>query len=305
MSIYDMYDTYKVLVDPCKSGAEKAMAVGLFAAGLVGPGAGYGVIGRKIAGAVNGLRKKCPNSFDEETLVQTDEGLKPIAEIEVGDKVLARNELTGQESYQTVTATMAEWHDTTLTVNLWRAEGSEQIITTDEHPFFVVGKGFTPAAKLVLGDVIKLAGERLSVVGNLKRNFKGQLAYNLTVANDHTYFVGQSRAWVHNECIRPFALGLSDHLDDFARTRGADTWKNLPDPMRWRSGVLDALANPQRTVHFNLDGVDNVWSSVSRASSGRGGATDWELLQVQQNREFWSTTEFWRNGQRVGNPFGE
>ena len=198
MSIYDMYDTYKVLVDPCKSGAEKAMAVGLFAAGLVGPGAGYGVIGRKIAGAVNGLRKKCRNSFDEETLVQTDEGLKPIAEIQVGDKVLARNELTGEESYQTVTATMVEWHDTTLIVGLWRAEGGEEIITTDEHPFYVVGKGFTPAAKLVLGDFIKLAGERLSVVGNLKRNFKGQPAYNLAVANDHTYFVGQSRALVHN-----------------------------------------------------------------------------------------------------------
>jgi Pretoxin HINT domain len=81
---------------------------------------------------------------------------------------------------------------------LWRAEGSEEIITTDEHPFYVMGKGFTGAAKLVLGDVVKLAGERLSVVGDLKRNFNGQLAYNLSVANDPTYFVGQSRAWVHN-----------------------------------------------------------------------------------------------------------
>lgn len=198
LSIWDAYETYKVVADPCKSGAEKAMAVGLFAAGFVGPGAGYGVIGKKIMGAINSIRKKCRNSFDEATLVQTDEGLKPIAEVEVGDKVLARNELTGEESYQIVTATMVEWHDTTITVELWRGEGSEEIVTTDEHPFYVVGKGFTEAAKLTLGDVVKLAGERLSVVGNLKRNFNGQLAYNLSVANDHTYFVGQSRAWVHN-----------------------------------------------------------------------------------------------------------
>ncbi len=220
LSIWDAYETYKILRDPCKSGAEKAMAVGLFAAGLVGPGAGYGVIGRKIAGAVNGLRKKCSNSFDEATMVQTNEGLKPIAEIEVDDMVLARNELTGEESYQAVTATMVEWHDTTLTVGLWRAEGGEEIITTDEHPFFVVGKGFTPAAKLVLGDVIKLAGERLSVVGNLKRNFKGQPAYNLTVANDHTYFVGYSKAWVHNCYVPP---------------RGAGDWKfNPAKDLDWR-----------------------------------------------------------------------
>jgi hypothetical protein len=107
---------------------------------------------------------------------------------------------------------MFEWHDTTLTVELWRAEGSEAIITTDEHPFYVMGKGFTEAAKLVLGDVIKLAGNRLSVVGDLKRNFNGQLAYNLSVAHDHTYFVGQSRAWVHN-CDLPD--GFFDSTDPY------------------------------------------------------------------------------------------
>jgi hypothetical protein len=101
---------------------------------------------------------------------------------------------------------------------------------------------------------------------------------------------------------KPFALGIGEHLDGFAAARGAETWKSLPDPTKWKSGVLDALSDSSRQVHFNLDGVD-VWKGVQRAASGRGGATDWELLQVKQNPQFWDTLQFWKGGQEVPNPF--
>ncbi len=44
LSIYDAYDTGKTLLDPCASGTQKALSGGLFAAGLVLPGGGYGQI---------------------------------------------------------------------------------------------------------------------------------------------------------------------------------------------------------------------------------------------------------------------
>ncbi len=47
------------------------------------------------------------------------------------------------------------------------------------------------------------------------------------------------------------------------------------DSRNWRAGVLDALSDPSRTVHFNLDGVD-VWEGLLREASRRGGTTDWE-----------------------------
>lgn len=37
---------------------------------------------------------------------------------------------------------------------------------------------------------------------------KAQLAHNLTVANDHTYFVGESKVWVHNSCADRLARVL-------------------------------------------------------------------------------------------------
>jgi RHS repeat-associated protein len=103
---------------------------------------------------------------------------------------------------------------------------------------------------------------------------------------------------------KPFAMGLTNEgrLDEFARTRGATTWKELPDPARWKTGVLDKLADPTTQVHFNLDGVD-AWQGASRAAAGRGGPTDWELLTIQQNPQFWESIQFWKGGVPVTNPF--
>ena len=97
-------------------------------------------------------------------------------------------------------------------------------------------------------------------------------------------------------------MGLTDEgLDAFASARGAETWKSLPDAANWRSGVLQKLADPGTPVHFNLDGVD-VWGGLPRAAAGRGGSTDWELLQIYQNPQFQETIQFWRGGQTVANP---
>lgn len=67
------------------------------------------------------------------------------------------------------------------------------------------------------------------------------------------------------------------------------------------AGVPGKLSDPNQRVLFNLDGVD-VWPGVTRAASGRGGATDWELLQIRGGG--FPSLEFWQGGARVGNPFG-
>jgi hypothetical protein len=66
--------------------------------------------------------------------------------------------------------------------------------------------------------------------------------------------------------------------------------------------MLDKLADPDTKILFNLDGVD-AWGGASRAAAGKGGATDWELLQIQQNPQWWDTIEWWRGGEQVANPF--
>jgi len=70
----------------------------------------------------------------------------------------------------------------------------------------------------------------------------------------------------------------------------------------WKPQVLDKITDPNQKVLFNLEGVD-VWSGVSRSASGRGGATDWELLQIKQSPQAWDTIEFWQSSTKVENPF--
>lgn len=182
----------------------------------VGKGKTIGEVGGALFGRAKAfLRIGC--SFDDDTLVQTDRGLIRISDIKVGDKVLSRNEETGIESYQLVTATVSEWHDSTLTVSVSRDGADEAIITTDEHPFYVEGKGFVPAASLRLGDILELAEGRSSKVIGLKRNNAGQYAHNLTVANDHTYFVGRSNVLVHNSCYWAHFASQTKLLEHFGK----------------------------------------------------------------------------------------
>lgn len=66
-----------------------------------------------------------------------------------------------------------------------------------------------------------------------------------------------------------------------------------------KSGVLQKLQDLAQRVLFNLEGID-VWSAVSRVAPGKGGATDWELLQIQKGD--FVNLEFWPGVQRAGNP---
>lgn len=59
----------------------------------------------KLAGSTQTGAQPCNTvnqCFKEGTLVETEEGLKPIEEIEVGDKVLAYDEETGEQAYKEV-----------------------------------------------------------------------------------------------------------------------------------------------------------------------------------------------------------
>jgi hypothetical protein len=102
-----------------------------------------------------------------------------------------------------------------------------------------------------------------------------------------------------NRTAEPLALGLKDAgLEAFAKSRGA----TLATGDNWQATGLQKLKDPKTPVHFNLDGVE-VWKGVTRAASGRGGSTDWELLQIKQNPQWWDTIKFWENGKQVPNPF--
>ena len=87
------------------------------------------------------------NCFTAGTKVQTDEGEKNIEDIKVGDRVLSKDEITGEQAYKEVTVLHRNEKDTT-----YRLSAGYQIIeTTDNHPFWAEGKGWVLAVDLKVG----------------------------------------------------------------------------------------------------------------------------------------------------------
>ena len=104
------------------------------------------------------------------------------------------------------------------------------------------------------------------------------------------------------------ALGVSEYLDDFAKSIGGATWKTW-GTMDFKSQFLDIINNPLNKIHFNLTGPDNkminVWESITEGSKGfnTSKVTSWELYQIYSNPEAIGRTTFYLNGNVVPNPF--
>lgn len=151
------------------------------------------------------------NSFPADTLVHTEQGLKPIQDIQVGDKVLALDERTGQTSYQPVLQLIqnkGQYQFIKVTL-----ENGEQLEATAEHPFYIQGKGWNAAANLKVGDALLLHNGTTLVVKTLDTSVRVDAVYNFTVANLHNYFVGKDGVAVHNSGGCPSLKGDPYHPD--------------------------------------------------------------------------------------------
>ncbi|GIP20642.1 polymorphic toxin-type HINT domain-containing protein [Paenibacillus sp. J22TS3] len=136
------------------------------------------------------------NCFVAGTKIKTDEGEKNIEDIEVGDKVLSKDEETGKQAYKEVTHLYR--NDKEIIYEL--TVGDQVIETTDNHPFWVEGKGWVLAADLQVGDKLQQSNGNTLKIDNIKivRHEEKVKVYNFTVAEFHTYFVSDLGIWVHN-----------------------------------------------------------------------------------------------------------
>lgn len=136
-----------------------------------------------------------------EPRVLTDEGEKNIEDIEVGDKVLAKDEETGELAYKEVIGLYQNDRDDIIKLHV----GNQIIETTSNHPFWVEGKGWVLAGALQVGDKLQQSnGSNLTIamieLVNLVEKVK---VYNLTVADYSTYYVTDLGIWVHNtDCLK-------------------------------------------------------------------------------------------------------
>ena len=156
--------------------------------------------------AVSGdFSKSYTCSFHGSTLVKTADGYKAIAHIRVGDRVFAKDETSGAMGYKPVTAQYGNPYQETVYIEISDGLGKIQTLVSNRiHPFYSGGK-WIKAEDLKAGSRLHSESGTEQTIQSITVKQEPLQAYNLTVADWHTYFVKGDKAetegvWVHNEC---------------------------------------------------------------------------------------------------------
>lgn len=125
----------------------------------------------------------------------TVDGWIAINNLKIGDLILAADE----RDSSIVPASIEQLYSTQVHRVLLLYIGNEVIKCTDEHPFFVSGKGWIKAGEIVPGDgFLTLEGE-VVLVDCKEVSLSPVRVYNMTVSSPHTFFVSRTGVLTHNK----------------------------------------------------------------------------------------------------------
>ncbi|HEY3471334.1 MAG TPA: polymorphic toxin-type HINT domain-containing protein, partial [Amycolatopsis sp.] len=148
------------------------------------------------------------NCFPAGTIVRTEAGPKPIEQVAKGERVWAKDPVTGRSRLRAVVATFTKRADALVAVSV----GTTVVRATTEHPFWVTGKGWTRAADLRAGDELDAGDGAPARVSSLSRENSPVTVYNFEVDTDHDYRVSARGLLVHNTC-KPLPNQLPGRLE--------------------------------------------------------------------------------------------
>jgi Mg-chelatase subunit ChlD len=224
------------------------------------------------------------NCFVAGTKVLTDDGEKPIEEISEGDKVLSKDEETGEVDYKEVTQLYQNEKNTTYKILI----GGQTIETTENHPFWVEGKGWVFAADLHVGDPLQQShGQTLEIQDiQVVQHKEPVQVYNFTVADFHTYFVSDLGIWVHNvDCSYLGKLTYDFVSKTWTSSSGLIYGQGSVHGNRVKHVLAHTVADPSKPRHsvFNV-AQDRLLNLIDEAWNARSGVTP--ILQRNGNEVY-------------------
>lgn len=178
------------------------------------------ITGAIVGGISGGLNPRY--CFGAGTTVATDNGSVAIENLSVGDMVWSYDYQTGEKSLKPVTATTARETDRIITMGV----GGEQIVTTPEHPFYVVNHdeydGYIAAKYLSVGDCIQTSDGGYMVIESMEEQVVDEpiTVYNITVEDNHSYYVGEDELLVHNLSCNDSDVGTYKNLRKASKGTG-------------------------------------------------------------------------------------
>ncbi|MFV0633323.1 DNRLRE domain-containing protein [Demequina sp.] len=268
--------------------AAAAAAIGLVpggkllgtAARLAGKAAKSGTIAKVVRKVAPAIRRTGCNSFEQGTAVLLADGSStPIEQVVVGDLVVATDPLTGETVAKPVTDLIRhlddeKWVDVAVATDA----GVDTVRATAEHPFWVAsardvmvtdGVQIAPsgrwvnAADLAEGDMLATATGSTGTVLEVRPHEATRWAYNFTVADLHTYYVGEEPLLVHN-------ASCSLQKNNFVRVGKTpdQKWRVSLGPERKHWATLSPWRQRIQRHHIHMErakgGITNNATGTSR-----------------------------------------
>lgn len=214
----------------------------------------FGRVGLRAAADATKRELGCA-SFAADTSVWVGERSVLIQSLEPGEWVDARSDRDYLDRPQLVTHAFAR---RASAYHLVETEAS-RFAVTEEHPLWVQGRGWTAVRDIEIGAPIATASGDSLVLANRRVDSALQV-FNLTVANDSSYFVGDERVWAHNATCTlrvrysvprspsNFAIGASDG--------GPGAWSSITRPDNDAYRYQELITGAPRGVEYNVNGVN-------------------------------------------------
>ena len=184
--------------------------------------------GVSVVAAFTGGASSTMACFVAGTLINTMTGLGAIEHLRAGDKIIAADPDTFEVGEKNIFEVFERQIDKLVHLTI----SGDKIVTTDNHPFYVQGRGFIQAGSLFVGDkLINVKGKDLIVEAlEIEQCENPVTVYNFNVEDYHTYFVGENAVWVHNKNCTPQnrqsvnVISTDDFLD-----RGLEAYNKVPE----------------------------------------------------------------------------
>ena len=129
------------------------------------------------------------------TKIAVENGYKNIEDIEVGDYVYSYNLDTNKKELNKVLRTFIHQKDEIYTLKV----NNQLIHTTEEHPFYVINKGWINTEKLNFNDKLLSIKKGPTNIQNISKRNNKTYVYNFEVEDYHNYLITEEELLVHNK----------------------------------------------------------------------------------------------------------
>jgi hypothetical protein len=185
----------------------------------------------------------------------------PIEQLSVGDLVLAKNEITGEQAFKPVEVVYENQVEEVIAITV----GGTEIVTTPLHPFWVKEKGWVNAGELMIGDEFELSNKSLLAVERVDWRQESTAVYNISVNEFHTFYATNLGILTHNASCIPADVYYKQTKDRITAPKGSNNSKILGEQLQKAGLYPDPNTIEKWEAHHIVPFKDSRYTTASNA----------------------------------------